>query len=272
MHLKLEILLSTMGKESLDFLETMFKHVDIKSVSVLIINQTTKDKHLESNVENIRVINSYEKGSPISRNLAINNAMGDICLMADDDIEYLPHFFEDVLKAYKANDKADVITFEALNKDEKKYMNYPKKGVHNNESLFQVNNIGISFRRSSIHEKRVLYSPYFGVGALFPGCTEYVFLRNAKAKKLDLFHIDKPLSIHRNISSGLKQGSDNAIFARTALRYRYFKWFSVPWLVNYIRFILTRGYITRYELRHKFFVGLKAIKTYRKLEKEGKMI
>ncbi|WP_412984223.1 glycosyltransferase family A protein [Pontimicrobium sp. IMCC45349] len=267
-----EILLSTMFRENLDFLNPMFKNNSLKNIAILIVNQTTEDKILTSNSSNIRVINSFEKGSPNSRNLAIKNAVGDICLMADDDVEYLEDFAQIVLNAYKKNKDADVITFEALNKNGDKYMSYPKYGYHTKESLFQVNNIGISFKRASVQGNSVLYSPFFGVGALFPGCTEYVFLRNAKDKGLNMMHVDKPLSIHRNISSGKKQGSDNAIFARTALRYRYFKWFSLPWLLNYLRFILSRGYITRGELRYKFFVGIKAIKIYRKLEKEGKMI
>jgi glycosyltransferase involved in cell wall biosynthesis len=204
--------------------------------------------------------------------LAIKNAVGKICLMADDDIEYLPNFISTIISAYEKNNNADVITFEAFNKDGESHMSYPKTGIHDKESLFKVNNIGITFRKESIQKNKVLYSPYFGVGAVFPGCTEYVFLRNAIGKGLKIYHQSSVLSIHRGISSGKKQGSDNAIFARTALRYKYFKWFSIPWLINYLRFILVHGYITRKELKSKFFVGIKAIKTYRRLEKEGKII
>ena len=49
-------------------------------------------KKASSDFENIRVINSFEIGLSKSRNLAIKNALGDICIIADDDIEYVEDF------------------------------------------------------------------------------------------------------------------------------------------------------------------------------------
>ena len=86
----LEILISTMHKESLTFLEQMFPEGKYQAYTILIVNQTTNEKQLQSHFPNIRVINSLETGLPQSRNLALKNAIGDICLIADDDVKYKP--------------------------------------------------------------------------------------------------------------------------------------------------------------------------------------
>ena len=75
----------------------MFANNTLEDYRILIINQTTKDNLLESELTNVRVINSFEKGLSKSRNLAIRNAMGDICLIADDDITYKKGFKKDII-------------------------------------------------------------------------------------------------------------------------------------------------------------------------------
>ena len=79
----LEILLSTMQRTSLSFLSEMFPENNFLDYNILIVNQTSRDKILTSNYTNIRVINSFKKGLPQSRNLAIENAEKEICLIAD---------------------------------------------------------------------------------------------------------------------------------------------------------------------------------------------
>jgi len=102
----LEIMVSTMNRSDLSFLEAMFPDMDLSSYSILIINQTKLNQDLVSTTEGIRVINSREFGLSKSRNLAIENAIGDILVVADDDIEYLPDFDKTILRAYKTYNQA----------------------------------------------------------------------------------------------------------------------------------------------------------------------
>ena len=86
MQLQIEILISTMHRENLDFLKPMFQFNDINDFHLLIVNQTDKGKELKSGNPKVKVINMYEYGVPKSRILAIQEASQNICLMADDDI------------------------------------------------------------------------------------------------------------------------------------------------------------------------------------------
>lgn len=257
-----------MNRDNLDFLELMFVHNNINDFKILIVNQTSKDITLESEKENIRIINSFENGSPNSRNTAIKNATGDICLFADDDIIYLPNLKEKLLKVYNQNPKADLITFEAVDENDNRYFKYSNEGKHK-DMEFRVNNIGISFLRKPIRDTNTFYNVHFGVGSTFPGCTEFVFMKNAWDNGLELYHKEVFLSKHPHLSSGKLQGSDNSITARTALRYRYYGWMSIPWLIKHLLAMIRLKYIKPKDFFYKFKVGLRAIKKYRELELKG---
>ena len=111
-NLVLEVLIATMNRTSLSFIEKMFPHNKLENLSLLIINQTKLGHECVSNFENIRVINTYETGLSKSRNLAIKNAIGDICLIADDDVEYVKDFDEIVKEAYHHFKHASIILFK----------------------------------------------------------------------------------------------------------------------------------------------------------------
>ena len=67
----IEILISTMNRDSLDFLIPMFSYSHFSNFSILIINQTQSERILTSAYSNVRVINSFEKGLSKRRNLAL---------------------------------------------------------------------------------------------------------------------------------------------------------------------------------------------------------
>lgn len=266
MSLHIEILLSTMYRENLEFLKPIFEHNCIDDFYITIVNQTTESKQLVSNKSNIKVLNSLERGSPASRNLAIKNATKDICLMADDDIVYKPNLKTTILEAHKNQPKAAMISFEALNEEGKLYTNYSSKKKHTKASLKHIFTWVITFKRKIFAEHSIFFNHYFGVGATFKGETEYVFLRNCFDKGLPMTHVSKSIVVHPNESSGLNMGSDNAVFARAALSYRFYGSLAYIWLYKYIFFLLRHKYISIKDIQTKLETGFKGIKTYKALK------
>ena len=263
----IEILLSTMNRENLDFLNPIFSNNAISDFKILIINQTTKDKCLYSNKEHIRVINSFEEGSPLSRNLALKNAQGTICLMADDDIVYKPNLKRTILEAYAKYNSADFISFEAINEFNKSQAKYPSEGPHNKDSLTKIFTWVITFRLESQRNKNIFYNHFFGVGSVFRGSTEYVFLRNAYDKGLKMLHYPKIIVMHPEESSGRKMGSDDAFFASSARTQRFYGDLSYLWLIKYTLFAYRNGYVSLGEIPRKFGIGLKGISKYKELKR-----
>lgn len=271
MSLHIEILISTMFRDDLGFLEPMFVNNHIDEFNLIVVNQTTEAKVLVSDKPNIKVINSFERGSPASRNLAIQNASKDICLMSDDDIVYMPNLKDTIIRAYERHPNAAMISFEAIDESGKLYTNYYPEGVHKKKSLKKIYTWVISFNRKVFRENDVFFNHYFGVGSVFKGETEYVFLRNAFDKNLPMIHVAQTIVMHPNESSGRDMGSDNAIFARSALRYRFYGNLSYLWIFKYVIFLLRHKYISKKHLISKIKTGFKGIQTYKRLKSEGKI-
>ena len=120
-NIDFEVLISTQSQTSLDFLDAMFEGVDYKNYHILIINQNLKTPDLVSPYSTIRVINSKDSGLAKSRNLAIQNAIGTVCLFADDDVVYKHDFKQRIITSFESHPDAEIITFKMEDEHGKDY-------------------------------------------------------------------------------------------------------------------------------------------------------
>lgn len=265
-----EILFSTMNRTSLSFLEDVFQNENISECNILIINQTSKNNLLKSDLENIRVINSFEKGLSKSRNLALQHAEGDICLIADDDITYKPGFKNSILSAFDKYQEADVITFQMVDNFGGLYCDYQDILIHNKKTLYTtVNSVVIALKRTSLLGNKVFYNEHFGLGGKFQTADEYVFLRNALKSNLNIYFEPKIILSHNYYSSGKAVASDRIIYALGALFYKYSGSLAYLRLYKYLYLMLKMKEIKVNEILTKYRVGLKGITAYQKLLKLG---
>ena len=267
-NLKLEILISTMFRVSLDFLETMFPFQELSDLNILIINQTEKGKELRPGLPNIRVINSYEKGISKSRNLAIKNAIGDICLIADDDVEYVPNFENIVKNAFTKFHKASIVLFKIKTFSGKSYKFYPtvSKRMCCKKEVKTTSSIEIAFQREDIQEK-FYFNTNFGLGSQFDSGEEYVFLKEVLHQSKEVYFENQTIVKHKERPTSYI-GSDNFIKVQAVLYYQDYKELSYLYLFKFVLFLLRKGIISMGELVDKFRVGLVAVINYKKKRKE----
>jgi len=265
-EIPLEILVATMNRNSFEFLHAMFQHNTINDCKVLVINQTTKDCLLESNNSNIRVINSFEKGLSRSRNLAIRNAKEHICLLADDDVIFEKGFAETVLKAFRQNKDATLITFKALNFEREAYRNYESKPYkYNLKSAKGVISIEIAFNCNKLHEKNIFFNERFGLGSEFTTGEEYLFLRKVIERGSNAYFYNAFIVSHDKHNSGKELGSERITYSRAALNYKIYKQLAYFWLFKYLYFLVKEKYIKLEQVLHLFKIGLKGIKDFKKI-------
>jgi glycosyltransferase involved in cell wall biosynthesis len=262
-----EVLIATMNRTSLSFVEKMFPHNTLEDLNLLIINQTKPGQECISALKNIRVINSYEVGLSRSRNLAIENAIGDICLIADDDVEYVNGFDEIVRKAYKRVTNASIITFKIDTFTGEDYKTYPKTSqpLLTRKQIKPTSSIETSFKRKDITDNNIRFNTYFGLGSCFPAGEEYLFLRDLLSKGLLAYFENKAIVKHSLKRSTTNIGSDSYVKAISALNYLDFKNVSYLLLIKYMFYLLNTKTIDLKEVPHKFKVGLKAIKACKRL-------
>ncbi|KAF2331607.1 glycosyltransferase family 2 protein [Flavobacterium nitrogenifigens] len=241
----IEILISTMNQNSLDFLVPMFPYSHFSSFSILIINQTQKEKILTSDYFNVRVINSFEKGLAKSRNLALENALGKILVIADDDVVYKEGFAIKIIDVYNKFPKAAVINFEAENLDGSLIKKYPSDSKAN-LNIFDVLNsssIEMTLNKKIINESKVSFDENFGLGAVFEMGEEAIFLSDLKAKQKQLVFEPQIIVIHKNQTSSEKKSIDDKYYIQGALFSRIFKKKYLFWLYVKLFFDLKQNNI-----------------------------
>lgn len=259
----LEILIATMNRTSLDFLDNTFRNADISKCQILIINQTTPEVLLDSNDPNIRVINSFEKGLSKSRNLALENAKADVVLIADDDVVFEREFHKTILTAFKDYNEAALITFKVWKENNEEYRDYPTKHRwHTIHSLENIMSIEIALNRKIILGTNLKFNALFGLGSHFETAEEYIFCRDALSKGLRAFFYDAFIVSHSEFNSGQGAGNDRIIYARAAMQYKLYKQLAYFWLLKYLFFLIRHNYIQLSDVKHKWSLGIKGIKDY----------
>jgi glycosyltransferase involved in cell wall biosynthesis len=255
-----------MYRSNLDFLHTIFKHFDLDEINVLIINQTTEDKILTSEKENIRVVNVFDKGLSKSRNLAIKNAVGEICFITDDDVEYLPKAIETAIKAYKEYPEASLISFQFLNQNgEQKTLYQKQSGVQNNLLHKQhLHSIEITLRPKVLLKHDIQFNTCFGIGALFHSGEEQVLRDDLVLADLQVVFYKKNIVKHNDEASVALESSKEFTRAITAVKYRLHKKLIYIWLIRYIWLLLKRRVINFSQTKQIWLYGVKAVSDYKR--------
>lgn len=269
---KLEILISTMNRNSLSFLEAMFPHHVLDNLNILIINQTQKGSELFSNTKNIRVINAFEKGLSLSRNLALKNAIGNICLIADDDVEYVSNFEDIIVKAFEKKQNSSIIRFKIETFSGAAYKAYPKKSKRliKKKDIENTSSIEIAFKRKDIIESNVVFNKFFGLGSYFQSGEEYLFLKTILNKGLDIYFEDETIVKHTLKRSTSNMDSDKYVKASAALYYEDYKNFSYIIFLKFIIFLARKRKMPLNKFAEKYKVGISAINSYKKIISETK--
>jgi len=269
-NISLEILISTKDRDNLDFLNNIFVNYNAHSIPILIINQTQNLNFSCPHSDNINLINVNEIGLSKSRNLAIENAKADICLLADDDIVYENNFESIIINAFNLNPSADIITFKMNDFKGNSFKDYPIIKKHNKKSLSFVNSVVIAFRRNSIISNKVFFDENFGLGSTFQTADEYVFLRNALNLNLNIVFHNEVILSHPVDSSGKDVASDRILFAKGALFYKYYNILSFLKLIHYLYLMFKFKYISLGQVINKYLIGVKGIIKYIKVNNEKK--
>ena len=268
-NLVIEVLIATMNRTSISFIEKMFPYDKLEGLRLLIINQTNPGLECVSNFENIRVINSYETGLSKSRNLALKNAIGDICLIADDDVEYVKDFEEIVKHTYNRIVNPSIVLFKIDTFTGAGFRVYPKrsKRLTNRKEIKPIASIEITFKREHIVTKNIEFNTLFGLGSYFTAGEEYLFLKDTLKKDLIVYFENQTIVKHSLEKSTSDESSNNYVKAVSAINYFDFKNFSYLLLVKFLIYLLMHKVIGFKDFYKKFKEGAKAINECKNLTK-----
>lgn len=224
--MNLEVLISCMNQQDMIIAEQTGIQTD-----ALIINQCSQSEILNeiksaqktSGVQNqahvnIRMLNTSTRGLSKSRNLAIQHAVGDVCLLCDDD-EQLDSSYEDtILNAYAELPDADIICFRISNQ--------PSRLMQETQRLtkwtaMRIASWQITFRREAILKSGIRFDEDMGAGTGNGGGEEVKFLRDCIRAGLKAYYVPKSIGTVAQTESTWFKGFDRDFFYKRGITNRY---------------------------------------------------
>lgn len=172
---------------------SIIKRSNIQS-DVVVVNQCDHNSVEEFDFVNkngkvchAKFINTTERGLSRSRNMAIRNAWGDVCLICDDDESMADDCEEKILNAYNEIQEAGVITF-AL----KRYdcaMSYPlKKMKLGLKEILKTSSQQVTFSRMKVNAASIVFDEKMGSGTGNGGGEENRFLLDCRKAGFKMFY------------------------------------------------------------------------------------
>jgi len=261
-----EVLVSTMDRSDLSFLDNMFPEpLGELKFNVLVVNQSL-NKTLHSSYNHIRIINSPEKGLSKSRNLALENAHGKVCLIADDDLVYRKDFADKILAAF--NEREEPLKgFTVRQHDGGDYHRVYKHldQVITGRKLWGLNSIEIAFQIDAVMEAGIQFNEHFGLGAPLPAGEEYVFVRELERAGLDFFQHSATIGYHPRESTGKRQADLEIIATNAAIRYHLYGSMAYLWPYKYTLYLYRHGFIRLRQIPQTVGQAFAGIEKYKQL-------
>lgn len=140
------------------------------------------------------MISCRDRGLSKSRNLALDNAKGNICLLCDDDEELHQGYKNIILDAYSSTPQADVIIFNNRRINYKHRKTYYKISKIRKAPVYRgYGSTMITFRLDRVRGKNIRFNEQFGAGSSFGGGEDDLFLNDMR--KAGLLVYENPETI-----------------------------------------------------------------------------
>lgn len=183
--MKVQTLIATMNLKSHT---QLVKEMRVQGSSVTI-NQVTKPegKLIEKATGEHQAFSFREKGLSRSRNKALAKATGDICLIADDDMQYTDDYLDVIKAGFQKYPDADIIAFRVDNAYRRSVKKPLKAGRLNLLYSLKLSSVQLAFKRASITQKGITFNERFGAGTdLYMG-EENIFLADCLRAGLTIY-------------------------------------------------------------------------------------
>ncbi len=264
----IQILVSTMHQTDKSLLDTM----NISTPAV-VINQcdTEGTETLMHRGCQVLWINTTERGLSKSRNMALQNATADVCLLADDDMIYRDGVGEKVEEAFRQYPQSDLIGFEVIGL-ERLFKKYPDTAqeIGYVKSL-RMASVELAFRREAIQKAGIRFDERLGAGTKYRMGEENAFLFHCLKKGCKVrFEPVEIADLHMGNSSWFHGWTEEYFVGRGAAFAGMDPTFTWFWMLQWA--------VRKYKVYGKdmgFWRGLRLMnqgrKAYRNDVKEGKL-
>ena len=132
------------------------------------------------------MFSSTQRGLSKSRNYALSQAEGDICILCDDDVTYVDDYESIVIDAFHKLPQADVIVFNTSPINAIGQRN-PITKIKKAPKFKSYGSVRIAFRLNSIRRANVWFNVNFGAGGTYSLGEESLWLNGVRRKGLKIY-------------------------------------------------------------------------------------
>ncbi len=253
MALDLEILISTMFRDNLDFLDGMFP-CPHENYNLLIINQTQHNKLIDTTnlPGHIRVINIFERGLSKSRNLALKNAKADVLLLADEDVVFTNDFDKIILSSYEKFPHAVSLIFPLIDENGNKIGEYGNK-TRIITDFSKIYSPQITLKRELFVKYDIEFNTEFGLGARYPDSENFIFLTDLHRAGAQIIYVNtNPIAKHPEKNTSWYLEKDEIFETRLMLIKKYKPVLLDFYFFKMLFFLLRKKKISWKNVRRKF--------------------
>lgn len=213
--MRLEVLLSCMHQQGDGLIRASGLTGD-----VVVINQCDREGYAEYRTEKgtVRMYSVRQRGVSRSRNLAVEMAAADICLLCDDDEEFLPGYEKKILDAYGEIPQADVLIFKMVNRPP----SFPDRMVRLRFPLtLRVSSWQISFRLEKLRTSGIRFDEHVGAGSGNGAEEELKFLLDCEKAGLRIYYVPVEIASVAQEKSTWFHGFTEEFFVNRGTTTRY---------------------------------------------------
>ena len=172
---------------------------------------------IKGNEQTITYIETRERGLSRSRNMAIGRAEADICILCDNDVEYLPDYETRIMDGFARHPDADLIVFY-IKRKEKPVPNFKRSKRMRHISVLKIFSPEIAFKRKSI--EGLHFDERFGAGSgKYIRGEENIFLYDCLKKGLKIYYEPVMIAELREVESTWFRGYDKDFFISRGANY-----------------------------------------------------
>ena len=213
--MKLQVLLSAMFLEGYEYINSL--HI---SGNCLVVNQCDRESYddIIEETRAVRYIETMERGLSKSRNMAIQNADAEVCILCDNDVEYVEGYEQLICDAFERHPEADLIVFY-IKRKEKPQPNYPTERRMNYLSVLKIFSPEIAFRREAVLKAGIQFDEMFGAGAKYYLGEENIFLCDCLRAGLKIQYMPVQIATLKETESTWFRGYEDRFFLSRGANY-----------------------------------------------------
>ncbi len=227
-----EVLLSAMFLENEDYIDTLFIHTDC-----VVINQCDSEgvrrsvRDSTGGHSDICYVKTRERGLSKSRNMALSYAKGPVCILCDNDVEYVSDYDRIINDAFSRHPDADLIVF-FVKRPERQAPVFKHDRRMGYLSVLKIFSPEIAFKKDSI--KGISFNEMFGAGAKYFQGEENIFLYDCLKRGKKIVYVPEMIAGVRTEQSTWFKGFDRDFFISRGASYAAMtRTFSILLMIQY---------------------------------------